>query len=45
MLIIDSAPMDSERMTESSLNQARLKAQEEQVAFLYFSPDRYICDW
>lgn len=45
MLIIDSAPMASEHMTESSLNQSRLKAQEEQVAFLYFSPDRDICDW
>lgn len=45
IFIINSAPMDSERMTESSLNQARLKAQEEQVTFLYFSPDKDICDW
>lgn len=39
MLIVDTAPDTNERMTEKSLAQVQVKAQQEKVGFLYLSPD------
>jgi len=43
MLIIDSAPKESERMTEQALNISQDLASELGVGFLYASPDHSIC--
>lgn len=44
MMVIDTAPLESERMTEWSLGQSRDLAKSVSVEFRYFSMDRVIVD-
>lgn len=39
MLVIDTAPIEKERMTKEGLKEAKMIARELQVEFLYLSPD------